>query len=457
MINDKNETRSGLPENWAQMTPEEKRQYRLEKYMNTDGIQFISPDAEHMYKIRARRMVDVLNVQEPDRVPINLPVEDLPLRLQGLNFHTAMYDPEKAYQAVMKFNEQYCNELEYFAGLRTASGRALEFLDYRIYAWPGHGISDDASGWQYIEGEYMTAEEYDDLIRDPSDFWLRTYLPRVSGAFEGFKMFQPFTNISENVHISQLMPLGTPQVQDMLQRLMNAGKAFQETGRIMKKYAGMGTAHGFPVMGMSFCKAPFDILGDTLRGTRNIMMDMFRRPETLLQAMDVIADNMIHTILTSPNILKTCVVSYPLHKGADGWMSKEKFDTFYWPPLKKMMDAFIKEGLIQRMFAEGSYNTRLEYINEFPKGTVTWHFDQTDMVKAKEILGGQCCLQGNVPISLLLTGRAEEVKDCCRKLIETCGKGGGYILAPGAMASGVPLENIWAMSDAVKEYGVYRT
>jgi uroporphyrinogen-III decarboxylase len=121
-----------------------------------------------------------------------------------------------------------------------------------------------------------------------------------------------------------------------------------------------------------------------------------------------------------------------------------------------MMDAFIHEGLIQRMFAEGSYNTRLEHINEFPKGTVTWYFDQTDMVKAKAILGGQCCLQGNVPTSLLLTGKAEEVKDCCRKLIETCGKGGGYILAPGASASGVSLENIRAMSDAVMEYGVYR-
>jgi len=129
MINNKKETRSEFPENWTQMIPEQKRQYRLEKYMDTDGIQFISSDAEDAYKIRARRMVDVLNVREPDRVPVNLPVGDLPLTLQGLNFHTAMYDPEKAFQAVMKFNEQYSDELDRFAGLRTESGRALEFLD----------------------------------------------------------------------------------------------------------------------------------------------------------------------------------------------------------------------------------------------------------------------------------------------------------------------------------------
>jgi uroporphyrinogen-III decarboxylase len=269
-------------------------------------------------------------------------------------------------------------------------------------------------------------------------------------------MFQPFTNISENVHIPQLMPLAMPQVQDMLQKLMDAGKAFQETGQVIKKYAGMGVTYGFPVMGMVFCKAPFDILGDTLRGTRNIMMDMFRRPEKLLHALDVIADNMIHTILKTPNIHKMCGVSYPLHKGADGWMSQEQFDTFYWPSLKKMMDAFIQEGLIQRMFAEGSYNTRLKRVNEFPKGTVTWYFDQTDMAKAKEILGDQCCIQGNVPTSLILTGKPEEVKEHCRKLIETCGKGGGYILSTGAMAGGVSLENIRAMLAAVKEYGTYK-
>jgi hypothetical protein len=52
--------------------------------------------------------------------------------------------------------------------------------------------------------------------------------------------------------------------------------------------------------------------------------------------------------------------------------------------LKKVMDAFIKEGLIQNLFAEGSFNTRLEYVDQFPKGSVIWYFDRTDMTKAKK-------------------------------------------------------------------------
>jgi uroporphyrinogen-III decarboxylase len=218
----------------------------------------------------------------------------------------------------------------------------------------------------------------------------------------------------------------------------------------------MGPASGFPVAASAFGKAPFDTLGDTLRGTKGIIQDMFRRPDKLLKALDVIADLSINEVLKSPNFPRLVMVHYPLHKGADGWMSDKQFDTFYWPSLKKMMDAFIKEGLIQSHFAEGSYNTRLEKVDQFPKGTVTWYFDRTDMFKAKKILGANCSIMGNVPASLILTGSAADVKEYCRKLIVECGKGGGYILSAGSSVGTPKLESLRAMVEAVKEFGVYR-
>jgi hypothetical protein len=161
---------SSLPDNWAQMTPEQKRQHRLKSTLDTSKVKFPTPEAEKAYKIRAQRMVDVYNVREPDRVPVNLPVGNLPLTMYGVNARTAMYDYEKALEATRKFNEKYAAELEYTAGPWVMPGRVLELLDYKLYAWPGHGISENATGWQFIEGEYMTPDEYDDLIRDPSDF-----------------------------------------------------------------------------------------------------------------------------------------------------------------------------------------------------------------------------------------------------------------------------------------------
>jgi uroporphyrinogen-III decarboxylase len=447
---------SKLPENWAQMTPVQKRQYRLDRYLNPEGISYVSEEAKKAYKVRAQRIVDVYNVREPDRVPVSVPVGNLPMIQAGINSHTAMYDYEKAIQACIKFNEKYSADLEYFASPMVTPGKVLDILDYKIYAWPGHGIPETAPGFQYIEGEYMKADEYDDLIRDPSDFWLRTYLPRVFGVLEPLRQFRPLTDITENVHIPNFMPLANPKVQDSLQRMIDVGKEFQRTAKIAGQFMGQSVAHGFPMAASVFAKAPFDILGDTLRGTQGIMKDMFRCPDKLLKAMDVIADISIAAVLKSPQFNRLLMVGYPLHKGADGWMSDKQFETFYWPPLKKMMDAFIQEGLIQRHFAEGSYDTRLESVNEFGKGEVLWYFDRTDMSRAKKILGDKCCIMGNVPSSLVLTGSPQDVKEYCRKLIETCGKGGGYILAAGTVGSGPKIENLRAMVEAAREYGVYK-
>ena len=43
-----------------------------------------------------------------------------------------------------------------------------------------------AASYQYNEKEWMLPEEYDHLISDPTDYMLRTYLPRTVGAFAGF-------------------------------------------------------------------------------------------------------------------------------------------------------------------------------------------------------------------------------------------------------------------------------
>jgi len=147
---------------------------------------------------------------------------------------------------------------------------------------------------------------------------------------------------------------------------------------------------------------------------------------------------------------------FPLHKGADGWMSDKQFQTFYWPSLKKVINALVDEGIMVTLFAEGSFNTRLDLVNEFPKGAVHWLFDRSDMAKAKKILGDKCCISGNVPSSLLIMGTPEDVKTYCRKLIEDCGKGGGYILAGGAQVDTGKPKNLHAMLEAAWEYGVYK-
>jgi hypothetical protein len=449
---------NGYPADWAQLTPAQKREYRLNRFLNPTNVKFVSPEAENAFKMRAQRIVDAVNVKEPDRVPVNLPVGELPNILHGVSMHTAMYDIEKAIEACKAFNKKYSEELEYYAAPFAAPGKAMEILDYRLYAFPGHGLSINAPGYQFVEGEYMKLEEYEDFFRDPSDFWLRTYLPKVFGAFEGFRHLPPLTDILE-IPTGQLMALAQPQVLETLQKMIDAGKDLQARNALMARSMDFGAAHGFPsMMAMGVLSfAPFDAIGDTLRGTKSIMMDMFRNGDKLLKAIDIMTDILIHSILHNPMIGDAVTVGFPLHKGADGWMSPKQYEKFYWPSLKRVMEALINEGLTCMMFAEGSYNTRLEIVkDDFPKGSAIWWFDQTDMGLAKKILGDKFAIQGNVPSSLMVTGSPADVKACCRKLIETCGKDGGYIMAAGCIADNPKVENLQAMMEAVREYGAYR-
>jgi uroporphyrinogen-III decarboxylase len=245
-------------------------------------------------------------------------------------------------------------------------------------------------------------------------------------------------------------------VQNSLKTLINVGNELLKYVQILGEFSRKTLEAGYPAARGAFAKAPFDVIGDTLRGTQGIITDMFRRPDKLLEAIDVVTKLMIESGINSAKANKGLSAMFPLHKGADGWMSEKQFDTFYWPSLKKVINAFIEEGILVTLFAEGSYETRLESVNEFPKGAVTWLFDRTDMAKAKKVLGAKCCIAGNVPTSLMATGTPKAVKEYCRKLIETCGKGGGYILAGGAQVDNGKVENVRAMLDAAKEYGVYK-
>jgi uroporphyrinogen-III decarboxylase len=82
--------------------------------------------------------------------------------------------------------------------------------------------------------------------------------------------------------------------------------------------------------------------------------------------------------------------------------------------------------------------------------------DQSDMANAKKTLGKNACLVGNVPSSMLRLSTPDEVKDYCKKLIDTAGKGGGYMMGNGAFFDEAKPENVKAMVDVTKEYGVYK-
>jgi uroporphyrinogen-III decarboxylase len=182
---------------------------------------------------------------------------------------------------------------------------------------------------------------------------------------------------------------------------------------------------------------------------------MYRQPEKLLEAMDKITPWIIENALMNANRSNNPIIFFALHKGDDNFMSDQQFHKFYWPQFKRVIMGFVNEGYIPYLFAEGSFNRRLEAIKDLPRGSVVWLFDRTDIFKAKEVLGNVACIAGNIPASLMCTSTPEAVKAYCRKLIEVCGKGGGYIMAGGASVDKADPRNFHVLMEAAKEYGTY--
>jgi uroporphyrinogen-III decarboxylase len=107
------------------------------------------------------------------------------------------------------------------------------------------------------------------------------------------------------------------------------------------------------------------------------------------------------------------------------------------------------------VYVEGSYNTRLNYLTEVPKGKVVYLFETTDMREAKKVLKDTACIAGNVPNAMLTWGTPQEVSDYCKGLIDICAPGGGYMMDSGALIDEAKPENVTAMFETTMTYGKY--
>lgn len=250
---------------WTELTPEEKRAERLKKWLSAEGLVFPTPEAKNAYQTRLQRIIDAISLKEPDRVPCSLPVGSFPAYHYGLSTYITMYSYELAKDCAIKFMHEF--ESDTFSG-GISSGFVSDIVKTKSMKWPGHGLPKDAPMHQFVEGEYMKAEEYDLLIDDPSDYCMRYYLPRSSGAFEAFSKLMPFRNIM-GMSTSFLGACMDPEVQASLQAILDATKEMGKMREAMKEIMQEALALGLPsLMSGGQAHAPFDIFADTMRGTR---------------------------------------------------------------------------------------------------------------------------------------------------------------------------------------------
>ncbi|GAB6062764.1 uroporphyrinogen decarboxylase family protein [Deferrisoma palaeochoriense] len=443
-----------LTPNWKELTADEKYRERMRVWQEGEGLAFPSAEAREAYRERASRIRAAVELGKPERVPVCPFVGLYPARHGGATMREAMYEYEKLGQAQRRFYEDFDVDA-YLSAASYTPGRVLEILDYRLYEWPGHGVGEDQC-YQTVEGEYLKAEEYDLLLQDPTRFWVTRYMPRIFGALKAWETLPDLTSLLEIPNVGPVLSaFGAPEVQEAFQRLLEAGRAAAEWRQAVTAIdRGIVAERGLPTFRGGFSKAPFDIVADTLRGTKPMMFDLFRRPDKVLEAVERFVPKAIELGVRTATLARNPMVFMPLHKGEDPMMSPRDFERFYWPSLKAVILGLVEEGCVPMLFAEGAYTRRLDTLarEDLPEGRTLWVFENTVMRKAKEVLGGRACISGNVSGALLTTSTPAEVEAYVRDLLDAVATDGGFILGTGISLWDARPENLHAMIRAAREW-----
>jgi uroporphyrinogen-III decarboxylase len=283
---------------------------------------------------------------------------------------------------------------------------------------------------------------------------VRRLWPRIFGALKGLEKLPPLhTVISYSVGMGTAF--GSPEIGEALDALHRVSEESTKTVRYIQSFAQKSKEKGFPMDSDSMTQAPFDLLSDFFRGSKGIMLDMYRRPKTVIKACEKVLPFLLDRALLPARTTGNPRVFIPLHWGMDGFLSREQYLKFYWPPLRELMLALIEEGLYPCPFFEGVYMSRLDIIKDMPPGKACYKFETMDMVKARKVLGDGIALRGGVPVSLLVAGTPDQVREHVRRLIETVAKRGAFIIDASTILDNARPENVRALFDAAKKYGGY--
>ena len=337
----------------------------------------MTEDMKTLFDQRLGRYQAAIALEPTDRVPIAFNTTYFAEEISGHNLQQIMYDPEVWAAVEIGFCKKY-PEVDTFR-TNTLWAPVFDVVDSRLYKIPGRDM-DPRHLHQFVEAEYMKADEYRMLIDDPVGFRMERYLPRVMGELDG-------------------------------KGSTRACMAFLKSGLAHGLVAGMNRERrarlasevGMPLSTMGSVTPPLDRLSDHLRGLNGITLDMFRQPDNVVEACDAMIPDILHVALASADPLRRLPIFMATHKPT--FMSPRQFDRFYWPSFKKLVLLVIEAGYTLRLSMQGDWGPHWHHLTELPKGKLLCDIDnEGDIFKAFEVFGGHQCLAGGIPNTTLILG-----------------------------------------------------
>ena len=361
-------------------------------------------DNASLLKERRTRILKAVSLEKSDRVPVVLEYAGFAAFVTDTPIAEFVSTPGRATQVMIEAYE--C----------VGGGDAVNYGSFSPYGLsysfgakvkvPGVDLPPDEI-WQVLESELMMREDYDRILDIGWKAFFREFL---------------YNRVFDDAEPG-LLPANQKKVD----------------------VQGLWAEKGIPVLSGGDVTTPFELLCGG-RSLEKFFMDLVEIPDKVQAVMDEITPHLARNITK-----KVAERGYPA-AWVGGWraapfmISPEMWERFVWPYFRGLVNEVLDSGLIPLLHLDSDWGRELERFREFPKGKIIMALDgETDIFRAKDILGDHICLMGDVPAALLAFGTPEEVYDYSSKLIRELGPQ-GFILQSGCdIPANAKLENVQAM------------
>jgi len=397
---------------------------------------------------------DTVACKKTDRVLVAPHIALVPMTLYGeVTVQDVMQDMRAGFDVFLRYQKEYDPDLAWGPD-QVWSIPALELLDSQLLRWPGRHFDDPNRSFQVLDREYMKREEYEDYIDDPTGFMMRKLLPRHYAKLGPLESID-FSNPVWEGALFSMIPFALPHVKEMLAAMGDAGGFMLDKAKAMGDFAALMAENGWPMAMDIAGSVPFDLFNDTLRGLLNTSIDMLECPDLLLAAIEKATKIQKRSLAARMAQAPNPVVIFFLHNGMDTFMSREQFETFYWPGLKAMVDTVVENGGTAFLYTEEKYDAKLDLLATLPAGKVCVHLINSNMEKAKELFAGKICISGGVDGPMLRFGSPDDVVKDVKRAIDILAPGGGYFLNTSTSIDIAKPENLRALYDTARTYMKY--
>jgi len=196
-------------------------------------------------------------------------------------------------------------------------------------------------------------------------------------------------------------------------------------------------------------QAPFT-LSTQLRGLDKAMMDLASQPEHFRDFVDFFAR--WSSFAASHFIEAGADTIMMVDSGAnDSFLGPELYESFALPGQRKVVDSIEADGAPSILHICDDVRLSTDMMARSGVDAISIG-QEMSITKTKEVVNGRCRVIGNIdPSGVLLNGTSRQVTSGVRR----CLKEGVDIVAPGCgLSAHTPLENLKAMTDAIRKYGL---